>query len=477
MIANLPDFSRVRLLVVGDLMLDRYYSGDTRRVSPEAPVQVVDVGKVEARPGGAANVAVNAAALGAQVELIGFVGDDARAETLRDMLRAHGVACRFIAVAGSPTVLKSRIVSRGQQLMRLDFEDGFLGAPQGELERAVGESLGRADAVILSDYAKGCLARVEPLIALARAASKKVFVDPKGCNFDRYQGAFAITPNLDEFVAAFGEHVNEAELIFNAREVCDGLALGALLVTRGADGMLLVEDGGGVARLPASVHEVFDVTGAGDTAISVFACAIAAGLPAPAAAHLANRAAGRVVEKFGAAAVAPEELARALGGAHVSKGAHTADELAELVARARRRGERIVMTNGCFDLLHAGHVDYLTRAAALGDRLIVAINDDASVARLKGKERPFVPLDARMQVLAALEAVDWVVPFDEDTPARLIKAVAPDVLVKGGDYRPADIAGHDQVTANGGQVLVLDYLPGHSTSALAQRLRDSKPKP
>ncbi len=468
--ASLPDFSSVALLVVGDVMLDRYYLGPAHRISPEAPVQVINVADVEERPGGAANVAVNANSLGAGVTLLGLVGEDDNAGALERLLSARGVEPRFVTVAGSPTVIKSRVMSRGQQLLRLDFEDGFSAAPLDALEQAFGELLPCADAVVLSDYAKGCLQQVGPLIAAALKAGKPVFVDPKGADFSRYRGASVLTPNFAEFTAVVGACADNAGIERRGEALRKELGLDALLVTRGSEGMSLMH-AGGAAHLSAVAHEVYDVTGAGDTVLAVLAGALCAGAPLVEAVRLANCAAGLVVEKAGTATVAPDELHRRVAGTPEAHGVYDEDELPGLVAAARRRGESIVMTNGCFDILHAGHIDYLVRAAALGGRLIVAVNDDASVRRIKGDGRPVNRIADRMRLLAALEAVDWVTSFAQDTPRQLIERVSPDVLVKGGDYRAEDVVGHDHVTANGGRVVILDYLKGFSTSRLIAGIR------
>ena len=468
--ASLPDFSSIRLLVAGDVMLDRYYLGPVRRISPEAPVQVVKVAGVEERPGGAANVAVNANSLGVAVTLTGLVGEDESAVVLRRLLAGHGVESRFITVAGSPTIIKSRVMSRGQQLLRFDFEDGFSDAPLSALEQVFDELLARADAVILSDYAKGCLQQAPVLIARARKAGKLVFVDPKSTDFSCYRGASVLTPNLEEFVAVAGTCAGEADIERRSEVMRKALDLDAVLITRGAEGMSLIYEGG-AAHLSAEAHEVYDVTGAGDTVISVFASAVCAGASMSEAASLASNAAGLVVEKAGTALVSLGELRKRIAGVPEAHGVHDEDELIELVAAARRRGETIAMTNGCFDLLHSGHIDYLIRTAALSDRLIVAVNDDASVNRLKGDGRPVNRLADRMRVLAALEAVDWVIPFSEDTPLRLIERIEPDVLAKGGDYRADEVVGHDCVTAHGGRVVIIDYLEGFSTSRLITAIR------
>lgn len=450
-------------------MLDRYWSGASERISPEAPVPIVHVGAIEERPGGAANVAVNLAALGARPTLLGLVGADADGERLAELIAARAIGNALIARPEAPTVAKLRVLARHQQLIRLDFERGFGAEAATELALCFESVLAGHDVVIASDYAKGALGEISRLIAAARAAEIPLLVDPKGSDFTRYRGAWALTPNRAEFEAVVGPCEDEAELAKRGERLRHELDLTALLITRGAEGMTLLVAGEAPLNLPTHAREVADVTGAGDTVIATFGAGIAAGLDAGEAARLANVAAGLVVGHVGAASVGPGELKLA---AH-AQGRGVVDEatLAALVASARARGERIVMTNGCFDLLHAGHVAYLAQARALGDRLVVAVNDDASVWRLKGETRPLVPLEDRMNVLAALADVDWVVPFSEDTPARLIGEVTPDVLVKGGDYRAEEIAGGEAVRAAGGKVCVLPLLEGRSTSSLIGRIR------
>ncbi|GAA4500274.1 bifunctional D-glycero-beta-D-manno-heptose-7-phosphate kinase/D-glycero-beta-D-manno-heptose 1-phosphate adenylyltransferase HldE [Pseudaeromonas paramecii] len=470
---TLPDFEQARVLVVGDVMLDRYWHGPTSRISPEAPVPVVRVEQSEERPGGAANVALNVAALGAHATLLGLTGQDEAADALSARLNGVGVACDFVRVPHFPTITKLRILSRNQQLLRLDFEEGFHGVDPEPLLARIQAALPDSGVLILSDYAKGALAAVSRMIPLARAAGVPVLVDPKGTDFEKYRGATLLTPNMSEFEAVVGKVKDEQDLVAKGLELVRRFELQALLVTRSEHGMTLIRDGQTELHLPAQAHEVYDVTGAGDTVIGTLATALAAGKPLDEACALANAAAGIVVGKLGTSTVSPVELARAIyGEQETGFGVVSEQQLKVAVAAARSRGETVVMTNGCFDILHAGHVAYLQQARQLGDRLIVAVNDDASVSRLKGPGRPVNPVDRRMAVLAALGAVDWVVPFGEDTPRRLIAEVLPDKLVKGGDYQPEQIAGFDEVTANGGEVLVLNFEDGCSTSAIIRTIKE-----
>ncbi|HET7674547.1 MAG TPA: bifunctional D-glycero-beta-D-manno-heptose-7-phosphate kinase/D-glycero-beta-D-manno-heptose 1-phosphate adenylyltransferase HldE [Gammaproteobacteria bacterium] len=467
-----PDFTAVRILVAGDVMLDRYWFGATRRISPEAPVPVVHVEEAEERPGGAGNVALNLALLGARATVVGVTGEDPAADALNAALTEFGVRCRLTRLPELHTITKLRVLSRRQQLLRIDFEaDARAASPH--FAAIFGEEIPANDIVILSDYAKGALAEAPALIKAARAAGRRVVVDPKGADFARYRGATAMTPNLAEFEAVAGGCETEADIAAKGERLRAHLDLEALIVTRGEAGMTLIEADRPPLHLPTHAREVADVTGAGDTVIALLAAGLAAGSSFAEATALANLGAGVVVGKLGAAGVTPSELHRAVHEHRQTTGDGVLDEdaLIDAVRQARARGERIVMTNGCFDILHPGHVAYLRAARKLGDRLIVAVNDDASVSRLKGKDRPINTLDDRMAMLAALDMVDWVAPFSEDTPARLIGRVLPDVLVKGGDYRPEDIAGYDVVTANGGEVRVVEFVAGHSTTALLDAMR------
>ena len=453
-------------------MLDRYLFGSTGRISPEAPVPVVHVNETENRPGGAANVAVNLASLGVATRLVGTVGQDAAADTLQAVLNQRDVACDFFRAEDRPTITKTRVQSRGQQLIRLDEENAAVMRGE-EIVAALSQSLNGAGAVVLSDYGKGTLSRVGELIAQCREAGIPVLVDPKGKDFEKYRGASLITPNQAEFEAVAGSCETDDELVSRARQMINELDLAALLVTRSEKGMLLLESGAEPLFLSTQAREVYDVTGAGDTVIATLAGALASGQDLASAAALANVAAGLVVRKIGVASVTPGEIRVALhqrgqGG----RGLLDADELQAMVTESRGRNERIIMTNGCFDVLHAGHVSYLEEAKSLGDRLIVAVNDDDSVRRLKGESRPINALEDRLLVLAGLAAVDWVVAFSEDTPARLIEKILPDVLVKGGDYRPEEIAGAKAVLNDGGEVRVLPFRDGHSSSRIIDRLRD-----
>ncbi|ADJ27470.1 bifunctional D-glycero-beta-D-manno-heptose-7-phosphate kinase/D-glycero-beta-D-manno-heptose 1-phosphate adenylyltransferase HldE [Nitrosococcus watsonii] len=470
---GLPDFTSAQVLVIGDVMLDRYWHGTTSRISPEAPVPVVRVTEREDRPGGAGNVAVNVATLGAQVTLLGLIGVDEAAATLRSLLTQRGVHCCLEEFPDIATLTKLRVISRHQQLIRLDFEDGFIPAHSKALLPAYNAALSGKSAVILSDYGKGTLQEPQGLIALGRKAGVPILIDPKGVPFSRYRGASIITPNLAEFEAVVGPCADEMVLVEKGEQLRQQLALEALLITRGEQGMTLLQREHFPLHLPTEAREVFDVTGAGDTVISVLGAALAAGGSFKEATLLANQAAGIVVGKLGTASVTRNELQQVLHPRAIRRGITSEEELLHFINLARSRGECIVMTNGCFDILHSGHVSYLAEAHQLGDRLIVAVNDDASVQRLKGKSRPINSLAQRLAVLAALHDVDWVVPFSEDTPARLIERVLPNILVKGGDYAPEQVAGASAVVANGGKIIILNYQQGCSTSQIIEIIRKS----
>ena len=473
---RMPDFRRSRVLVVGDIMLDRYWHGATSRISPEAPVPVVAVRDDEFRLGGAGNVAGNLASLGVRTELAGLCGDDEHADRIQSLLERLAITAHLGRISAARTITKLRVIAQNQQLLRLDFEDRFSKEQGAMLGEQLNQLIGPYDALIFSDYAKGTLGDLNQWIQRARATSTPVIVDPKGIDFHRYRGATVITPNFAEFSAVVGSCHDENEIGVRAARLRDELDLEAVLVTRSEKGMSLFQRGREPLHLPARAVEVFDVTGAGDTVVAALAAALACGTSLSDAARLANVAAGLVVSKLGTASVTAPELQWALQSSDrpaVLRGLCCEDELVARAGRARQRGERIVMTNGCFDLLHPGHIDYLERAKALGDRLIVAVNDDASVMRLKGPERPIQPLATRMRMLSALACVDWVVCFAQDTPERLYQRVLPDVLVKGGDYIGREIAGAQSVQAAGGEVRLLPFLPGYSTTALINRILES----
>ena len=470
---EMPQFQHARLLVIGDVMLDRYWHGEASRVSPEAPVPVVKVGNREDRPGGAGNVALNMAALGSAVRLVGIVGNDETGLELLSRLNAAGVYCDFLQSADKPTITKLRVIGQHQQLIRLDFEQEFEAADIIGLQGKVKSLIGDSQVMVLSDYGKGALQETANLIELGRSKDIPIIVDPKGTNFEKYRGATLLTPNLSEFEAVAGYSNNEEEFVNKGLRLVKDLNLEAILITRGEHGMTLIRPDSPELHLPARAQEVFDVTGAGDTVISVLAAAVAAGNGLADSTALANLAAGLVVGKLGTAAISGPELRRAvLVELDSGRGVMTAEQLQMAVQDAKAHDEKIVFTNGCFDIVHAGHVGYLAKAKQLGDRLIVAINDDESAHRLKGPGRPINPVERRMAVLAGLEAVDWVVSFSEDTPEPLLEFLQPEVLVKGGDYTMDEVVGGDYVNSYGGEVRVLEFLDDCSTSAIMEKMKE-----
>ena len=471
---SLPEFNLANVLVVGDIMLDRYWYGGTNRISPEAPVPIVKIDSLEERPGGAANVALNITSLGGNARLIGFTGIDEPAKVLDEQLTKRHVHCDFVSVSTHPTITKLRVLSRNQQLIRIDFEEGFDNVDHTLLLERIDIALSTSKVLVLSDYAKGALTAVKAIIKQAKKANVPILVDPKGTDFERYRGVTLLTPNMSEFEAVVGTCKTEQEIIEKGYQLIKQYDLKALLVTRSEKGMTLIQLGKPVYHLPTQAKEVFDVTGAGDTVIATLAASLAAEKSLEESCFLANAAAGVVVGKLGTSTVSQVELSNAIRArAEDGFGVMTEDELKEEIRKARLRGEKIVMTNGCFDILHAGHVSYLANARKLGDRLVVAVNSDASVKQLKGQSRPINSLMQRMIVLGALNSVDWVVPFEEQTPQRLIASILPDVLVKGGDYKPEDIAGGKEVIEAGGIVKVLNFEDGCSTTNIIDKIKNN----
>jgi D-beta-D-heptose 7-phosphate kinase/D-beta-D-heptose 1-phosphate adenosyltransferase len=463
------------IAVLGDVMLDAYVWGDVQRVSPDAPVPVVDLKRRSAAAGGAANVALNLAAAGATVRLVGVVGDDASGSALRALLREAGLDdAGLVTENARRTTTKTRVVARGQQLIRLDEEDrGAMPAASPALVDRLRVALDGADAVLVSDYAKGVVdaARMRSVAEIA-SGRIPVVVDPKARDLSVYRGCTAITPNRAEAEAASGHTIGRDEDVpAAARAIADACGASVVLITRGDRGLSLWERER-VAHVPALAREVYDVTGAGDTVIAYFALGLAAGIAAADAALLANAAGSVAVSKVGTTVVAPDEIVRALSAGTGAAGKILDRAQAQaFVERERSRGRRIVFTNGCFDLLHAGPVHLRDRARAEGDVLVVAVNSDASIRRLKGPERPLVSEADRTRVLAALDAVGAVVVFEDDTPEALIEALRPDVLVKGGDYAVSQIVGADWVVAHGGRVATIPLVAGRSTTALVEAIR------
>jgi D-beta-D-heptose 7-phosphate kinase / D-beta-D-heptose 1-phosphate adenosyltransferase len=473
-------FGARRALVVGDVMLDRYVWGDVSRISPEAPVPVVRVTRTSETPGGAGNVALNAAGLGLKVTLAGVTGDDDERARLSAFLNERQIGTApLIAVESRPTIAKTRVIGGHQQMLRMDMEErGPLSAGAVLQLRAAleAELAAKPDILILSDYAKGVLTAelCAWLIAAAHKLNIPVLVDPKGRDFAKYRGATLLSPNRSELAEATGKPANELDALLNAgAQLAADLQFGSIAVTLSELGIALLRDGA-ARHFPATAREVYDVSGAGDTVIATLAAGLAAGLSLADCAHLANLAAGIVVGKVGTVPVSRADLLGALSAEEAQEHSDKLCSLETLLQRAdvwRKRGERIVFTNGCFDLLHYGHVDYLRKARREGNRLVIGLNSDRSVSALKGPTRPLIPERERAHVLAALECCDAVVIFDEETPLRLISALRPHVLAKGADYTEEQVVGGREVKNWGGRVALIPFVAGWSTSAIVKKVQ------
>lgn len=480
---KLPDFSQFTALVVGDLMLDRYLWGDVERISPEAPVPIVHLSRETERVGGAANVAANLSGLGLRVQIAGFVGVDAAGESLLGLLAEFGVdVAGVLRTTQRSTISKTRVIGGHQQMLRLDQEQTgvFSSQEQQDLIDAVVTQL-KSDppsVMVLSDYDKGCLSAsvCRALIHHAKAVRIPVFVDPKGLDFEKYSGATCLTPNKREAAEISGVSPRDMPRLLAAlQSLRQNLNLDYIVLTRGDEGMSLLEENQ-VRHFSASAKQVFDVSGAGDTVIATLAGATAASLDRETSCLLANLAAGIVVGKIGTAPIEMGDLQQAL---QFEDSRHQANKVISIaaannvVAGYRAQGKKIVFTNGCFDLLHAGHVIYLEQARKLGDILVVGLNTDRSVRNLKGSSRPVIGEDDRARVLAALESVDVVVLFDQETPIELINALKPDILVKGSDYREDQVVGGAEVKSWGGRVALIEVVPGRSTSGILKSVENS----
>jgi D-beta-D-heptose 7-phosphate kinase/D-beta-D-heptose 1-phosphate adenosyltransferase len=481
------DFSNATILCLGDVMLDRYAYCDTERLSPEAPVPVLLLQRRQSMLGGAGNVARNIAALGGTAILMGLIGRDAAGEEVRTLIAATaGLVDRHVRSTRRPTICKTRYMAGHQQLLRVDEESAHdLDAEEeAALIAAAEAAIPAIDAVILSDYGKSALSPrvLETVIAQARGRGIPVYVDPKSEDFRRYRGASCITPNLRELAAAARLPIaSDAQVIAAATKVLRDSGADAIVATRSDKGMVLVEASGAVHIEPARAREVYDVSGAGDTVVAVLALACAAGYGLPQAMRLANTAAGIVVSKLGTAVVELDELmlelARDVRDKEWHRAKHfSAAEAETLVRRWKSRGLKVGFTNGCFDIVHAGHVALLAAARAQCDRLVVALNDDAGVRRLKGPKRPVNGLEDRAAVIAAVESVDAVISFAEETPLDLIRRLGPDVLVKGGDYTVETVVGAKEVQEAGGRVVLVDIVEGHSTTGLIDAIRTAAPE-
>lgn len=469
----MKSFNHINVLCVGDIMLDTFTYGGIERISPEAPVPVFKRQHAQSILGGAGNVVRNLVSLGAHVMFAGAVGQDETAETIYQAMHELGqVTPLLMAEKNRKTPHKERFVAQGQQILRVDDENTLpiQESTRGALLEAIGKHISQAQIVVLSDYAKGTLvpALVRAIIQMAHDQHIPVIIDPKGQDYGIYEGATLLTPNLKEFQLATGQNCQTTEeIIVAAQKLRAQLNIDYLLVTRSQEGMTLIGDQE-THHIPANAREVYDVSGAGDTVVAVLAAALASGLSMGESAGLANQAAGIVVGKAGTAVITPNELSR---GSTLADKNLTRETLKSQIAQWRRQGLKIGFTNGCFDLLHLGHLHILKQARAACDKLIVGLNSDASVKALKGEDRPIQHELTRAQVLAALETVDGVMLFDESTPITLIETILPDVLIKGADYRLDQVVGADIVMRNGGRVVLAELLPGNSTTATVERLK------
>ena len=479
---HLGRFKGRRMVCVGDVMVDRFIYGDVRRISPEAPVPVVRITNESSQLGGAGNVARNAAALGVSVAFFSVIGSDRAGREVTGLLSELETVEPFLRVnADRETTIKNRFFSaNGHHLLRADRETAMplTTADEADLAKALAREIASADVVLLSDYGKGVVTESFARIAInaAKEAGKPVVVDPKGTDYSLYAGATVVTPNRAELALAAGRPVEtDADLVAAAQTLLASADLDAVLVTRSADGMTLVQKSGEVDHLSAESHEVADVTGAGDTVVATLGTALAGGIDLLDSARLANAAAGLVVRRRGTAVVSARELAAALLRRDLTAAEAKVTDSATASARAslwRSEGNVIGFTNGCFDLLHPGHVSLLGQAKSACDKLIVGLNSDASVGRLKGRDRPVQSETSRATVLASMESVDLVVVFSEDTPLALIDALRPDVLVKGADYAKADIVGADIVEAYGGKIIRAELVDSVSTTATIASLKE-----
>ena len=468
---ELYQLKKGKILVIGDIILDEYLKGSVSRVSPEAPVPVLKPDDKELRLGGASNVAANVKSLGSRVELLGVVGRDEAGKQLRSLLKGASIKSS-LSSSDKSTIHKLRLLAGQQQLLRLDIEQTFDQKEWLSTKKSFSKKLRNFGAVIVSDYGKGTLHDVPFIIQQAKKRDIPVFIDPKGNNFNKYKGAYIITPNYLEFSTEVDGVKSEQDLNNKANNMIKKLSLQGLLITRGQEGMTLFKkERGKVNRsdFPTEARDVFDVSGAGDTVIASLAAAQSSGMTLEDSVKLANAAAGIVVGKSGTASPSLAELSISLnsGDSVLSK-----TEIKDLVKEAKKDSKKIVFTNGCFDLLHVGHITYLEEAKKLGDRLVVALNSDNSVKKLKGSKRPINKLKERAKQIAALNSVDWVTSFSEDTPLKLIKELEPDVLIKGKDYKVKDIAGSKEVLSKGGQVKTINLVKGVSTSNLIRKIKD-----
>lgn len=471
---DLSTLGKAKVLVVGDVILDQYWFGEASRISPEAPAPIVNIEDMENRLGGAANVAMNISSLGASVTLIGIIGRDENGSKLLDLLDGTTIDTKIACKENFKTPTKLRVVCRNQQLLRLDHENGDELPDNTEVIELCKELIPGYETVVISDYDKGAVKQIGEIIETARQENCRVIVDPKGTSFDKYKDANIITPNYQEFSQAAGSCVGEAELEDKATRMCGELNLDALLITRSERGMSLYVRGQPARHFPTRAKEVYDVTGAGDTVVGLFAAAISAGCSMADAVKIANLGAGIAVSKLGTVSVTLEELDLGLHAPSVKgKIVTDVDELKQSLSVLKTNNEKIVFTNGCFDLIHHGHIACLRDAKSRGDCLIVAINDDTSVRNLKGDGRPVCSLPNRIAVLEELSCIDWIIPFSEETPMSLIRELKPDIYIKGGDYDKEKLVESELVRSYGGEVVLSPYIEGCSTTEIIDSILKS----
>jgi D-beta-D-heptose 7-phosphate kinase/D-beta-D-heptose 1-phosphate adenosyltransferase len=470
-----PTAAKPRILVVGDIMLDRYVIGEVSRISPEAPVPVLAAKHEENRPGGAANVAANISAMGGNATLLAVVGEDSASAELETCLQRYRVTPLFVKDPQGGTTQKTRLVVGSQQIARVDRDVRPTAQTQQRLLDEYERQVGNYDLVVFSDYAKGTLDRLPEFLDAAARLGVPTLVDPKRITPEFYRGAFLLKPNNNEFVGLFGAYGSDQELVAKASAAIERLRLEHLVITRGAKGMVIVSAGGHADFVPTRARDVFDVSGAGDTVLAALAMELSARRSIADAVQRANIAAGIAVSHPGTYVVSDEEIEAELNAfSHEHPKVLTEDQLKVALVNPRMHGKKVVFTNGCFDILHPGHVRLLKAARALGDILVLGLNSDDSVRKLKGPSRPINNFAHRAEVLAGLASVDYIVEFDAPTPLETIQYVLPDILVKGGDYPVADIVGYSEVTARGGQVIALDFHDGYSTTRIVDEINKTR---
>ena len=461
-----------KIIICGDLILDEYFFGETKRISPEAPVPILKVNKSDYKVGGAGNVAMNIKSLGGEPLLFSVIGNDNSSKVIKKILNSYSIKNKVKNLEKIETVQKKRFICQNQQLIRVDFERNIYPSIQQFFKSEYKKALHICEIIILSDYLKGTLNECKELIDLANDFSVPVLVDPKGKNFKKYSGSFLITPNLSEFETMVGHCDEEKDLEIKGRNLLDENNIENLLITKGEKGFSLIPRKSKSIHIPANARDVYDVTGAGDTFIATLAVSLSEKKSLKESAIIANMASGIVVGKVGTSIVNKKELEdiRNLRISRNLKKIYKYEEIKFKIKEFKSQNKNIIMTNGCFDILHAGHIDYLKKAKNLGGILFVAVNDDNSVRRLKGKKRPVNNINNRMKLLSALEFIDYVFSFSEDTPEKIYREITPDILVKGGDYKLDEIVGAKKTISEGGKVEIIPFLKGFSTTDIIKKI-------